>query len=414
MDFSSRLPLELLQKVFRHYLSDRKIPVQSFDHSDGLWVLGQVSSTWRCATLSDSTFWSSINGRFTHPFDRPINTIDVPETRLRAHFHFNEKNDDIYICSVSNGVVESPACIISRSRVTPLSPSLHFPMSRPPRTIPSTWRTFCSLLFTESHRFQSFLLVAPTSVWEEFSRIPPTRLPLLRTLHATLETGSMLVPVTRCCPSLIGLEIGIHPPIADITYFDGSCIQMAQLRRLTLHTPSFLDSITAPNLYSLTLIEDIASIHSPRTLFPRLSNFLDRSKCALTALDLFWHGTLDELFVILSNMPTLESLSCHPNLDMAFYERMKLPSSILPMLRTFSLQHRTTLSDRLFASFFFHTDAFPLIDMVESRLAGGMLESVNVGRLMVEFLSKGEKRKLTALNTLPRVKVDIVQVPVIH
>ncbi|KAK0207683.1 hypothetical protein IW262DRAFT_1418807 [Armillaria fumosa] len=361
MDFSSRLPLDLLQKVFRHYLSDRKIPVQSLDHSDGLWVLGQVSSTWRCATLSDSTFWSSINGRFAHPYDHPSNTIDLSET-LKVPF------------------------------LTPLSLSLHFPISRPPKTIPSTWRTFCSLLFTESHRFQSFLLVAPTAVWEEFSRIPPTRLLLIRKLHATLENGFMLVSVTRCCPSLIGLEIGLHSTTADITYFDGSCIQMAQLRHLTLYTPSFLESITAPNLHSLMLIEDIASIHSPRTLFPRLSNFLDGSKSALTALDLFWHGTLDELFVILSNMPTLESLSCHPNLDMGFYKRMKLPSSILPMLRTFSLQRHTTLSDRLFAGFFFHTDAFHLIDMVESRLMGGMLESVNVGRLVVEFLSKGEKR----------------------
>ncbi|KAK0207475.1 hypothetical protein IW262DRAFT_534147 [Armillaria fumosa] len=403
MDFSSCLPLELLQKVFRHYLSDRKIPVQSFDHSDGLWVLGQVNSTWRCATLSDSTLWSSINGRFAHPHDHPSNTTDLPVTRLMPPPRFNKKDDDIYICSVSDGVVEALTCILSRSRLTPLSLSLHFPISVPPKTIPSTWRTFCSLLFTQSNRFQTFFLTAPTAIWEEFSRIPPARLPLLRELHAILENCSMVVPVTSCCPSLIGLEIEAHYTATDNTYFDGSHVQMAQLRDLKLRAPFVLECITAPNLYSLTLMESIY-MNSRRSLFLRLGDFLHRSNCALTALDFFGYDTLDKLLTILSSIPTLESLSCLCDLNMTFYERMSL---ILPKLRILSL-HPTT-STRLFRGVFVsHADAIPLIDMVESRLAGGVLESVNVGCVAVKSLSEREKERLAALNALPRVRVDII------
>ncbi len=173
MDFSSRLPLELLQKVFRHYLSDRAIHVQSFGHSDGLWVLGQVNSTWRCATLSDVSFWSSINAIFAHPHDLPItsfqkNTANLPAPRPTASSGEEEENNGIYIPTVSNGVVESLAYILSRSRVIPLSLSLHFPMERRARTIPSTCRTFFSLLTAEFNRIQSLKLVARTAIWEIF------------------------------------------------------------------------------------------------------------------------------------------------------------------------------------------------------------------------------------------------------
>ncbi len=63
MDPSSRLHLEVLLKVFHHYLTDREVPVQSFDFSDGygssdksavhgdllsfLIILSGRRSTWR-------------------------------------------------------------------------------------------------------------------------------------------------------------------------------------------------------------------------------------------------------------------------------------------------------------------------------------------------------------------------------
>ncbi|PBK64993.1 hypothetical protein ARMSODRAFT_449516 [Armillaria solidipes] len=417
MDFSSRLPLELLQKVFRHYLSDRAIPLQSFDHSDGLWVLGQVNSTWRCATLSDASFWSSINAIFTHPRDLPLapsqsNAGNLPAPRPAASSDREEENSRIiYMPTVSNGVVESLAYILSRSRVVPLSLSLHFPIERSARTIPSTWRTFFSLLIAESSRFQSLYLVAPTAIWEDFSRIPPTRLPLLRKLHATFEKGSVLIPVISCCPSIINLKIGLHYDTPDISHFNGNSVHMPQLHHLAIRAPSFLDSITAPNLNSLSLVDSTIHVPPPRPLSLRLGDFLHRSKCVLTAFDLFWHGTLDELFIILSSMPTLESLSCHNDLDMAFYERMKSPSSILPRLRAFSLQPSTSTASRLLRALLSdaHADATPVIDMVESRLAGGVLESVNIGCLVVKILGKRAKKRLAALNALPQVRVEIEQ-----
>ncbi len=67
MDASSRLPLELLLEVFRHYISDRDIPVQSFDFSDGLWTLGQVNRTWRFAVLSEKSLWSTIYMAVDYP-----------------------------------------------------------------------------------------------------------------------------------------------------------------------------------------------------------------------------------------------------------------------------------------------------------------------------------------------------------
>ncbi|KAK0184131.1 hypothetical protein F5146DRAFT_1006816 [Armillaria mellea] len=130
---------------------------------------------------------------------------------------------------------------------------------------------------------------------------------------------------------------------------------------------------------------------SSRTLFLQLGDFFHRSKCALTAIDFFWHGTLDEFFVILSSMPTLESLSCHSDLDMAFYEWMKPNTS-------------TNLLAALLSP---HADAIPIIDMVESRLASGTLESVNVGCLMVKILGEGAKMRLAALNALSGVKVEV-------
>lgn len=168
---------------------------------------------------------------------------------------------------------------------------------------------------------------------------------------------------------------------------------MPQLHRLTIRAPSFLDSITAPNPNSLTLVDSTVLIPPPRPLSLRLGDFLHRSKCVFTAFDLFWHGTLDELFIILSSMLTLESLSCHNDLNMAFYERMKLPSSILPRLRAFSLRPSTSIASRLLRALLESDDATPVIDVIESRLAGGMLESAYVGCLVVKILGKGAKKR---------------------
>ncbi|KAK0462278.1 uncharacterized protein EV420DRAFT_1523903 [Desarmillaria tabescens] len=370
MDPSSRLPLELLQKIFRHYLSDRKIPVQSFDPSDGVWIIGQVNSTWRCATLSDASLWSTINAAFTYPSDSTINS----------------SHSDLNNIILSNGIIECLACVLSRSRDIPLSLSLHFPIRSPENAVPLISRTFFSLLMEASNRFQSLDLVAPTPIWEDFARIPPD--------------------LICCCPILIDLSIRLdHRTIQthDDTHVIENSVQMPQLRRLAVHVPSFLDHMTARNLKSLTV--------KGKSIMGPLADFLDRSKCALTDFDVSWHGTVDELFIILSSMPTLESLTCRRrDLNMSFYERMKLPSTILPRLRSFSLRINDS-STRLLNLLYMHhrvtVDAVPIIDMVESRLAGGVLENVDISYMMVNVLSEDSQRRLSNLNALPHINVEI-------
>ncbi|SJL18123.1 uncharacterized protein ARMOST_21695 [Armillaria ostoyae] len=173
------------------------------------------------------------------------------------------------------------------------------------------------------------------------------------------------------------------------------------------YASSFLHSMHAQNLKSLTLIcnyiEAYLSHASP------LADFLHRSKCALTNLDLFWHGSVDKLLTILSRIPTLESFTCRSDLNMVFYERMKSPSTILPRLRTFSLQIRESITRLVNLSRGTRpiADATSVIDMVESRLSGGVLQSVDIRYIMVDYLSEGSKRRLSNLNVTPCVAVEI-------
>ncbi|KAK0431025.1 hypothetical protein EV421DRAFT_1855580 [Armillaria borealis] len=408
MDPSSRLPSELLQKVFQHYLSDRETPVQSFDHSDGLWVIGQVNSTWRNATLSNASFWSTIHATFAYPPDPATDSSDRDASRLSrpvdlaAIFNGEEINDSHYngIRSVvlTNNVIQSLGCILSRSRDIPLSVYTRFPIQTPQNTIPQTWRTFFSLLTAESSRVQCLDLIVPTPIWDDLAVILPSRFQILQKLHATIESGPEFTPVISCCPTLLDLAIRtVHRSSAsrinDATRVNYSSIPMPHLHRLELvYASSFLHSMHAQNLKSLTLIcnyiEAYLSHASP------LADFLHRSKCALTNLDL---------------IPTLESFTCRSDLNTVFYERMKSPSTILPRLRAFSLQIRESITRLVNLSRGTRpvADATSVIDMVESRLSGGMLKSVDIRYIMVDYLSEGSKSRLSNLNATPCVAVEI-------
>ncbi|PBK64932.1 hypothetical protein ARMSODRAFT_961522 [Armillaria solidipes] len=423
MDPSSRLPLELLQKVFQHYLSDRETPVQSFDHSDGLWVIGQVNSTWRNATLSNASFWSAIHATFAYPPDPATDSSDRDASRLSrpvdlaAIFNGEEIDDSRYngIRSVvlTNGVIQSLGYILSRSRDIPLSVYIRFPIQTPQNMIPPTWRTFFSLLTAESSRVQCLDLIVPTPIWDDLAIILPSRFQILQKLHATIESGPEFTPVISCCPTLLDLAIRtVHRSSAsrinDATRVNYSSIPMPHLHRLELvYASSFLHSMHAQNLKSLTLIcnyiEAYLSHASP------LADFLHRSKCALTDLDLFWRGSVDELLTILSRIPTLESFTCRSDLNTIFYERMKSPSTILPRLRAFSLQTRESITRLVNLSRGTRpvADATSVIDMVESRLSGGVLQSVDIRYIMVDYLSEGSKRRLSNLNATPCVAVEI-------
>ncbi len=425
MDPSSRLPLELLQKVFQHYLSDRETPVQSFDHSDGLWIIGQINSTWRRATLSNAPFWSAIHATFAYPPDPATDSSDrnpirlSTQTDLAAILNGEEIDDSQYngvrSMVLTNGVIQCLTCILSRSRDIPLSVCIRFPIQIPQNMIPPTWRTFFSLLTAESSRIQYFELVVPTLIWDDLAIILPSRFQILQKLHATIESGSEFAPFISSCPTLADLAIrSLHRSsvsrINDATRVNQSSIQMPHLHRLELvYASSFLDSVYAQNLKSLTLVCN--SVEAFMSHAPPLADFLHRSKCALTNLDLSWRGSVDELLIILSGIPTLESFTCRSDLNTVFYERMTLPSTILPRLRAFSLQLRESIIRlaNLRRGPRPVVDATSVIDMVESRLSGGVLQSVDVRYIMVDYLSEGSKKRLSNLNATPCVAIEIEQ-----
>ncbi|KAK0462298.1 uncharacterized protein EV420DRAFT_1180934 [Desarmillaria tabescens] len=372
MDPASCLPLELLHKIFRHYLSDRRFPVASFDHSDGLWVLGQVNSAWRDATFSDPSFWSTITATFSYHDQFMRNMIEGVPTVL-----------------FSDRIVQSLAYILCRSGDIPLSVYLRFYIHNPDDATFPTWRNFFFLLTAQSSRFRSLDILLPTEIWDYFSGTRPDPLPWPNEPHDTFDTD-WIVPVV----SIESMRRKIHA-----NYVACTATEMPQLRHLTAHE-SFLDSVTASSLKSLKAMEEFSTRTSAD--IPSLVGFLHRSQCALTDLSIKWRGSHDELVIILSGLPMLEALSLRSGFDISFYMRMKLPSSILPRLRAFS--HWVYIPPAF--SIAPDADVAAIIDMVESRLAGGMLKSVDI-ETMKQAINKDLRKRLASINALPNVKVRI-------
>ncbi|PBK64994.1 hypothetical protein ARMSODRAFT_1006846 [Armillaria solidipes] len=407
MDTSSRLPLELLLEVFRHYISDRDIPVQSFDFSDGLWTLGQVNRTWRFAVLSDKSLWSTINMAVNYP-----SHVNSTSSGVSANLIFYDEMpmDEIHTIVPTPTTNQILAYILLRSKDMPLTISLHFPTKNPDmeNVISSAWRPLFSVLLAEAHRLRTLDLVAPAQIWRDFANIPLARLPLLQKVDGTLPYIHDFFPVIQRCSDVSDLAV-------EVRYTDGSrdggdAIYMPRLCKLEVSTARLLDAITAPNLTSLAVMKKSLITSSSRV--PPIVDFIRRSGCSLTNLELHWNGTADELFDVLPSMLTVESLSFfHNSFEVAFDTRMKSVSSVLPRLRAFSLQrdvvvrHREHWVKKLDP----FPDAIPVIDVIESMLAGGILESIHVGLVVVDVLSEAARERLSILNATPGVKVEIRQ-----
>ncbi len=405
MDPSSCLPLELLLKIFRHYLFDRDIPVQSFNFSDGLWVLGQVNSIWRSAILYDKSLWSKIDVAINYPtqsFTRPLPGF----TLLEEEEPLNEVAT-IALTPTTNQVL---SYILLRSEDMPLAISLHFPAKRMNLdNVPSpVYKPFFSVLSEESPRWHTLDLVAPSPIWEDFANIPLSRLPLLQKVHGTLQHGHCLFQVIQRSSNVVDLAVELRYP--DGNHAGGNTIYMPRLCKLLASTAPLLDVIIAPNLKSLTVMNTHYASSSSH-VHP-VSNFIRRSGCSLTNLELHWNGTANELFNLLSSIPTLESLSLfHNDFKVAFDEGMKLLPSVLPKLRALSI-HRDVIvrnRQRLVNKLDPFPDATPVIDTIQSIIAGGVLESVNVGLVVVDVFSNVARQRLFVLNSSPRVKVEIRQ-----
>ncbi|KAK0213865.1 hypothetical protein EDD85DRAFT_1029703, partial [Armillaria nabsnona] len=140
MDPSSVLPVELVSKIFCHYLTDRDIPVQSFDFSDGLWVLGKVSSVWRSTAYSSQSLWSTITITETLPTcDSRKNTLPLSGSSLVSRKKASEARNQI--------LTE----ILSRSGSYPLSLCISFPICiQDHEDIPIADQPLCAILAAQS------------------------------------------------------------------------------------------------------------------------------------------------------------------------------------------------------------------------------------------------------------------------
>ncbi|KAK0467493.1 hypothetical protein IW261DRAFT_1519569 [Armillaria novae-zelandiae] len=374
MDTSSRLPLELL--------------LESFDFSDGLWVLGQVNRTWRSPVLSDKSLWSTINMAVDYPPHVSSTSSGVSTDRI---IYDEAPMDDIHTIvptPMSNQIL---TYILLRSKDMPLTISLHFPTKSPEldEVISSTWRPLFSVFLAESRRLRTLDLFAPSPIWGDFAKIPLARLPLLQKVS----------------------ELAAEARFAADSRDGRDAVYMPRLCELEASTWHVLDAITAPNLRSLTVTNKSFITRTPFRV-PPIVDFIRRSGCPLTNLELHWDGTADELFDLLHSMPTVESLSFfHNYFEVAFDTRMKSLSSVLPKLRAFSIQrdgavrHRERFVNMLVPLL----DAIPVIDVIESMLAGGILESVNIGLVVVDVLSEAARKRLSILNATPGVTVEIRQ-----
>ncbi|PBK92008.1 hypothetical protein ARMGADRAFT_1063930, partial [Armillaria gallica] len=382
MDPSSVLPVELLSKIFHHYLTDREIPVQSFDFSDGLWVLGKVSSAWRSTANSSKSLWSTII--ITKVFPTRDTRKDIPplsNPRVLSRKNATERRKQI--------LTE----ILSRSGDYPLIISISFPLYMQHREVVPTsdYWPLCTILAAHSHRWQAMELEGHPYLLNDFIFTPSFRLQSLRKLHAMVRDKAVLGQVARLCPGLVELVTGVSQGEYTLVR-----IKMPALERLeVLGNTHALDCVSAPNLKLLKIKSDsFANIRSDHNRSPVLE-FLRHSKCSVRTLDINWRGAHDDLVAILSLTPSLESLECRVPFTRAFLAELKSPSSLIPSLHTLTLR-------------FHYIIRFPhvkfILRMVESRLAGGILKSVRilpVGRTSIKMFDE----QLAVINAPPDVTV---------
>ncbi|KAK0454201.1 uncharacterized protein EV420DRAFT_605069 [Desarmillaria tabescens] len=227
MDPTFVLPLEIIHKIFHHYLKDCKYPVQSLDFSDGPWVLEKVSSAWRNAALISQSLWSSINIIIIEPED-PLHNADLESTRLGSGMPRSDgeilpptgeassddgeedKEDPLFVVlnDTTNRIVTE---ILHRSGNSPLDVTILFPIIL--GTVPQSWIQFFSLIPTSSFRWKALDLEAPDELWEHFvgAASVPASYPTLRDMRALLERQSaILTRIVRVCSNVEGLELWHH------------------------------------------------------------------------------------------------------------------------------------------------------------------------------------------------------------
>ncbi|PBK95039.1 hypothetical protein ARMGADRAFT_1028472 [Armillaria gallica] len=303
----------------------RKIPMPFFNFSDGIWVLGQISPPHVHSTSS------GVSANLIFYDEAPMDEVPT-----------------IVLTPTTNQII---AYILLRSCDTPLTISLHFPTKSPEleNIVSSAWRPLFNVLLAQFARWGTLDLVAPAKIWEAFASIPQARLALLQKVDGTLPHVRGFFLVFKCCSNVRDLAV-----------------------ELEVSTPHLLDGITAPNLMSLTVMNKSSIISSSRV--PQILDFIRRSGCSLTNLELHWNGTADELFDVLSSTPTVESLSLfHNDFKVAFDKRMKLLPSLLP--NTAWCLHKSNCAYPLFSAYWpLRRDGpgFVILHVASYELSGGM------------------------------------------
>ncbi|KAK0472667.1 hypothetical protein IW261DRAFT_737006 [Armillaria novae-zelandiae] len=311
-DPSTVLPIELLQKIFKHYLLDwpnadvaaplfnnptinfqplkqqplfenrqtlRYLtpgPVQSLDLSYGLWVLGKVNRAWRNATLSSETLWSTVRITFS---SQPQWFQDLVWDRAIRKISFSPDSN------IPSKILTE---ILSRSGSAPLSITLSLPVEMPREEIlaDAVSRSLFVLLSEQSHRWQWMELTVPTMIWEDFVQISPSRLETLRRLHATVQGGPFLFQIIGVCTSVVDLKISVthwksHTALPPIP------IMMPFLQYLDIGSSQcdVLKAITAPSLKSLRLQTRDTKVVCHRSVQASWTSFSGR---AVQTLWLHW------------------------------------------------------------------------------------------------------------------------------
>ncbi|KAK0471320.1 hypothetical protein IW261DRAFT_1572189 [Armillaria novae-zelandiae] len=407
-DPSTVLPIELLQKIFKHYLLDwpnadvaaplfnnplkqqplfenrqtqvRYLtpgPVQSLDLSYGLWVLGKVNRAWRNATLSSETLWSTVRITFS---SQPQWFQDLVWDRAIRKISFSPDSN------IPSKILTE---ILSRSGSAPLSITLSLPVEMPREEIlaDAVSRSLFVLLSEQSHRWQWMELTVPTMIWEDFVQISPSRLETLRRLHATVQGGPFLFQIIGVCTSVVDLKISVthwksHTALPPIP------IMMPFLQYLDIGSSQcdVLKAITAPSLKSLRLQTRGYQSGMP-SFCSGFVDFIQRSSCSnsVVALDLSG-GTCScrEVIEILSRTPSGDTSS----------------PSLLPNLGTLLFDGMLALG---------RADLDLFLDMVEFRIAG-RLRNVRIGHVFGADI-ENLKGRLSYLNSLPGVAIEFDEVP---
>ncbi|KAK0186899.1 hypothetical protein F5146DRAFT_147753 [Armillaria mellea] len=336
--------------------------------------------------------WSSINIAVRLRFDSAVlESAPIPgsfdETSSNGH---DDKTID-----PNHARHQILAEILHRSGNFPLDVTISFPKVY---LVPTAWKRFFSLLSTSSHRWTALDLEAPSALWERFvgATSLPASCPLLLDLRATiLDSSSIMARIARACRNVATMMID---QFGDVVDTPEDPVPTLSLKRLESDCPHILKVTTAPALNYLSLrrsrcLERESGVESSKAF---IIPFLIRSRCSkLTDVELLLWNHFEDAVNILFHMPTLRSLSINFSLEESFFIMMKSSSSFLPQLQKLKFGECCCYA---------MWDSDINLDMVESRMVAGALQSVDIGPIFAERGSATQLR-LDALNAMPNVRI---------